>query len=563
MKLSIKQKLILSFIIVSLLFSASSFFAYLNMKNTVDSYDYLLRTVSELKDITQEIQSEVILEVSNYRAYMLYGNKEYKEKFNDSQSKINSLIEEGKSIATLQETKDRLDALELANNQFQQTANPIIDLLTTDKQAALDKGLEVIPPIATNLINDVDSLYTWLQQNVIEPKEKETQKNAEAGVKQVIIMSIGATLIAIIAGIFLSGIISKPIRLVMEQMGLIANGDLSKEPLKVKTKDEIGQLVLSTNEMAKSMRSLLTEINTVSETVSSQSEELTQSADEVMAGADQVNTTMQELAAAAETQANSATELSNLMGEFVSSTKEASEKGESIRLTANKVLHKTIEGGQLMQSSTLQMDKIDGMVRDTVQKVNNLDTQSKEISKLVVVIKDIADQTNLLALNAAIEAARAGEQGKGFAVVADEVRKLAEQVAVSVNDITNIVTNIQSGFSLVNNSLHDGYKEVEKGTEQIQTTEKTFKEINESITDMVSNIILITESLKDISTNSQEMNKSIEDIAAASEESAAGVEQTSASVQQTNSSMHEVTSNSNDLAQLAEKLNNLIAQFKL
>ena len=562
MNLSIKQKLIGTIILVCLIFGLSSFFAFLNMKKTVESYDYLLGTATELQIITEKIEIEIALEVSNYRAYMLYEDEEYREQFNDAQANINNLIEEAKSLATLQETKDRFDAIAITNNQFQQTAEPIMELLTTDKQTALNKGLEAIPSISIKLIEDAESLYTWLQKDIIEPQVKETKENAKSGVTQVVTMSIVATLLAIIAGIVLSYIITKPIHLVMEHMRLIAKGDLSKEPLKIKTKDEIGQLVNSTNEMADSMRSVLKEINTVSETVSSHSEELTQSANEVMIGAEQISSTMQELASAAETQANSSTELSSIMVEFTSSVINASEKGESIRQSSNDMLQKTMEGSQLMQSSTQQMKKIDEIVRDSVQKVNDLDTQSQEISKLVEVIKNIADQTNLLALNAAIEAARAGDQGRGFAVVADEVRKLAEQVAVSVDDITGIVENIQNGFSMVNDSLSNGYKEVEIGTEKIQTTDKTFNDIYESLNEMASNIIFITDDLKGISKNSENMTGSIQEIAATAEESAAGVEETTASSQQTSSSMDEVAKSSNDLAKLAEELNDLIHQFQ-
>src|SRR5699024_4194813 len=134
--------------------------------------------------------------------------------------------------------------------------------------------------------------------------------------------------------------------------------------------------------------------------------------------------------------------------------------------------------------------------RDAVQKVQGLDAQSQEISKLVSVIQDSAEQTNLLALNAAIEAARAGEHGKGFAVVADEVRKLAEQVSVSVTDITTIVTSIQNESSMVTESLEGGYKEVEQGTTQIEATGEKFNGINTSITNMVKDIQSISDNLE-------------------------------------------------------------------
>ena len=127
----------------------------------------------------------------------------------------------------------------------------------------------------------------------------------------------------------------------------------------------------------------------------------------------------------------------------------------------------TKEGKDLMNTSTEQMTSIHFIVKDAVQKVDGLSKQTQNISKIVAVIQEIAAQTNLLALNAAIEAARAGEHGKGFAVVADEVRKLAEQVAVSVDDITEIVQKVQLDAKTVTASLENGYGEVEKGTTQI------------------------------------------------------------------------------------------------
>lgn len=178
-------------------------------------------------------------------------------------------------------------------------------------------------------------------------------------------------------------------------------------------------------------------------------------------------------------------------------------------------------------------------------------------------IRGIADQTNLLALNAAIEAARAGEQGKVFAVVADEVRKLAEQVGISVDDITGIVTNIQTDSTVVANSLEEGYAEVEQGTVQIKNTGETFHAINSFVTEMVQNITTVSENLSGIVSSSQQMSRSIENIAAVSEESAAGIQETAASAEQSSSSMEEVAGNSVQLAQLAEQFNDLISQFKL
>src|SRR5699024_6360396 len=213
--------------------------------------------------------------------------------------------------------------------------------------------------------------------------------------------------------------------------------------------DEIGELVHATNEMSDNSRGLISNINNASVTITDKSEHLTQSANEVKSGTTQVATTMEDLATGSESQANHASNLSELMRTFTSKVTETNENGENIQHASENVRNMTNEGTNLMADSTKQMETIDRIVHDAVRKVEGLDTHSQEISSLVSVIQDIAEQTNLLALNAAIEAARAGEQGKGFAVVAEEVRKLAEQVSVSVTDITGIVNSIQSESSSV------------------------------------------------------------------------------------------------------------------
>ena len=357
--------------------------------------------------------------------------------------------------------------------------------------------------------------------------------------------------------------ITKAIRKVMKRMKAIASGDLSAQPIETRLKDETGQLITATNDMMLQMRSLLMNIKTVLEIVTIQSGNLTQSANEVKMGSEQTSTTMQELASGAEEQATRTQELETMMNNFYTKVMEAYQNGEQIEHASMKVHEITNEGKQYISLSANQMENINGIVKQSVQKIQALDIESQKISKLVSVIKEIAEQTNLLALNPAIEAARAGEHGKGFAVVAEEVRKLAEGVSASVKDITSIVKNIQTEVGNVTATLQLGYKEVEQGNVQMKMTQEKFSDINDSINVTVKNIKSITGHLLEIVEESGEIQKSIEGISAISEEAAAGIEQTSAASQQTTSSMEVVTESANELSKLADKLNHLIQKFKL
>ncbi|GIN72735.1 hypothetical protein J14TS2_32100 [Bacillus sp. J14TS2] len=363
--------------------------------------------------------------------------------------------------------------------------------------------------------------------------------------------------------LFLAKRIVGPLSKVTDQMNALAEGDLTRKPLNIKTKDETGKLASAMNHLQDRLKDMIKNVSDTSEVLSSHSEELTQSAVEVKTSSEQVVSTMQELASGAEIQATSTSEVSSAMISLTNKVEEANKEGMQIQAKSKDVLQITAEGSQLMKASSQQMESIHQIVLESVKKVQVLDHQSKDISKLVSVIKDIAEQTNLLALNAAIEAARAGEHGKGFAVVADEVRKLAEQVAISLKDIDKIVNGIQNETSLVTSSLQAGFTEVEKGTTQIQATDGMLDQISDAMKTMVQTVGIVSTNLANIAEDTQQMNTSVEEIAAISEQSAAGIEQTSASTEETSGAMEEVAESSEQLAKLAEKLNQLVGHFKL
>lgn len=362
---------------------------------------------------------------------------------------------------------------------------------------------------------------------------------------------------------FFANRIAKPVNLVTERMDKLTNRDLSLDPLQINRKDETGKLANSMNEMQSRLKNMLQKISDTSNVVASTSEELSQSTNEIKNGTEQIVATMQQLASGADSQANDATNLATAMNQLTSQIQQANSESVIVNEHSQKVIELTDEGSKLMCQSVKQMEKINEIVQDVVDKMNKLEVQSEQITSLVSVINDIAEQTNLLSLNASIEAARAGEHGKGFAVVANEVGKLSEQVSQSVVEITDIVNGILEESKTVSNSLKESFDEVEQGKIQIEHTGKTFTEINKAINEVDERITRISSNLSEITSNTEMMNASIENIAGVSQESAAGVEETTAAAQQTSSSMEEIADVSEQLAETAEQLNSLVHRFKL
>ena len=556
---SIRQKLLFAFSIVLLIVLA------LGLYNTYSAYN----TKHEMKGLMEDQLNHLILDyqletnmnkqAAYIRGYFLYGEQQGLDRYQES---VQEGIRLDKEILAVSNNPKLIN---ITDNKvvWGGMIDDAIKLYQSGrKKEALNMLKTEISPLTERIVADLQSLAENRAEKMTETGNGILDRSATSFILT-IVLSAAAILAGVAIALAVAQSISRPIGLLKGRMQELESGNFSEEPLQLQSRDEIQALVAAANSMNSQFSHIIKEISQVSEQVNSRSEELNQSADEVKAGSEQVSTTMEELASGAESQAGRASQLSAMMTDFNKRTLDANQDGAQAETAATDVMQMTDEGGKLMNQSAEQMEHIDEIVQSAVQKVQGLDRQSQDISKLVSVIQSIAEQTNLLALNAAIEAARAGEHGQGFAVVANEVRKLAEQVSSSVSEITTIVANIQSESNAVSGSLQDGYEQVAAGTAQIRETRETFEQISRAVHQVSSNIQFVSGHLQVMQESSNEMGVFTEEIAAVSEESAAGIEQTSATSQQTTSSMEQVADGARELSEMAETLNHLVSQFKI
>jgi methyl-accepting chemotaxis protein len=453
------------------------------------------------------------------------------------------------------------------------------DIVANDKMANQIFLDEIVPAVKANdelLVNSLRKKTTLLSDSTdnlldkmrtVVNEERNTAVKAASGSSSsafwVLILSIAiSTLLGGAAVYFVNKMVVTNLNQVVLISKQVAKGNLAVRKIAYHGKDEIGQLSSAINEMTMSLRKIVRQIVTVSQDVNSHSEELTQMSNEVKEGSVQIAATMQQLTVGSEQQAKTASDIALLTDDLNKKVFDVNKDGESLKNASGIVLEISNNGKKQMQQSVDQMNTINELVLSSVNKVRGLDERTGDITSLVQVIEEIAERTNLLALNASIEAARAGESGKGFGVVASEVRKLAEQSANSVNEISEIITNIQKESKETVKVLQGGYKQVEEGSKVISSTHETFDNINDAVTVMADRIQNVANRIVEIANSSDKISSSIESIASVAEEAAAGVEQSSAAAQQQSSSMDEIYRGADSLAHMAEELNAIVERFK-
>jgi len=444
-------------------------------------------------------------------------------------------------MATLErEETDLVTAFKGGAEAYAVQGNKLAEMLLTAHKAhdgsavkdAIKFGVEHVAPLYKK---PAEAIETLNKLNLKESEEAYKLANEKANREITINIAIifAAIVLSIVICIFITRGITRALSNVFDTMAAIADGDLTVSS-SVTSKDEMGMLGKEMNIMRQKLSEIVKRLDENSHSVSS-------AALQMHSTAEQMATSTEELAAQAATIATASEEMAATSSSIAQNCHHAAEDSAKANSAAEL-------GAQVVESTVSVMSKIAERVRSSAQTVESLGARSDQIGQIIGTIEDIADQTNLLALNAAIEAARAGEQGRGFAVVADEVRALAERTTKATREIGEMIKTIQAETKSAVTSMNEGVSQVEQGTSEAAKSGDALRHILEQINSVTSQVNQIAVAAEEQTATTMEINHNVQQI--------------SEVAHMTSNSSHEEAAAANQLARLAEDLKSMVQQFK-
>ncbi|MFS0655364.1 methyl-accepting chemotaxis protein [Bacillus sp. 179-C3.3 HS] len=410
-------------------------------------------------------------------------------------------------------------------------------------------------PIKNEAGEPIGIFYTGANQSMI------TQMLQSFFVQFIIVLVLSLIVSAIIISIFTKRIQTR-LQKLASAIKSAGEGDLTinvTDP----TGDELSDLAVHFNKMREKLNQTILNVMNTSELVATSSEQLSASAEETSAASEKITHTIQEVAQSSEEQSSQMTASEHTMTQVADELKNITENAEQMASRSQFAQEKAQKGVENIGEVNSQMTSIAKSIEENGTAIQALETRSVEIDHISKIITDIADQTNLLALNAAIEAARAGEHGKGFAVVADEVRKLAEESQSSSNMISHLISEIQKEMKHSTSAIKRVREEAAQGAVLISHTEASFTDIQQSMREIADGIQHLSRASQKIAAYTNDAKQTFASITEGVKMTSEHSQQVAGLTEEQFAAMEEVTASSEALAHLAADLKEMVSQFHI
>jgi methyl-accepting chemotaxis protein len=446
---------------------------------------------------------------------------------------VNDLYEKLEKDITAAEGKAMLTAIKEQRSAYIAAQKAVMTAVEAGNKGEAEQALRKFQPIQLAYF-DLVSKFIDLQAKEVLQAGDAARKTSHRAELILIATLAGSLLCAACIGFLITRSITGPLVKVVELNRAIANGNLNVGIDDIRN-DEIGQLNLSAKYMVEYLRQIISHLANISAQVAS-------AASQLYSTAEQMATASEEVTAQAAAVATAGEEMAATSGDIAQNCIQAAEGSKHASCVAT-------EGTVVVQKTVDVMARISEKVQSSAKTVANLGARSDQIGEIVGTIEDIADQTNLLALNAAIEAARAGEQGRGFAVVADEVRALAERTTKATKEIGDMIKGIQVETKGAVSIMEEGVQEVESGTTEASRSGASLQEILDQINTVTMQVSQIATAAEEQTATTSEISKNMQQMSDVVQQTAQGARQSSQAA--------------NGLARLAEDLKGIVGQFKL
>ncbi|MCH6263915.1 methyl-accepting chemotaxis protein [Neobacillus citreus] len=563
MKMTLSKKLLCGNLAILIILMAIAGLGYTRITTVDNTYTHLIDDKAMKLIMIKELAIEIKQEQVHLRGYLLLDDQVSPNKFAEAHGNYNRISTKLGEMIKQPEAKAYLNDLNQIEKDYYQFFNQIVEL---KQQNNKEEALRLVSTKGVSYVNQFEqktSGFMKYQQKLLDDGSAAATESVKSAKSWMLILEIIGVLFGVAIAWFISRIITVPVITLAGAARKIADGDLSSDDIKVKNRDELGELAQSFNQMANNLRTVLQQVRSNALEVSAASEELTASAEQNTKATEQIASTIQEVATGAESQVHGVEESSSAMEQISIGIQQIAANTQQVSSSALQTSEGAREGNKAIQMAVQQMNSINTSVNGLADVITVLGDRSQEIGQIVEVITGIAAQTNLLALNAAIEAARAGEHGRGFAVVADEVRKLAEQSGQSAQQISQLISVIQEETGKAVQSMKHSTDEVSEGITVVHSAGESFEQILRSINEVTSQIQEVSASVEQISAGTEQVLHSIKIFAATAEESASGTQSVSAAAEEQLASMEEIASSAASLSRMTEELQQVLGKFKV